>query len=391
MSKKRSLLWIAIICNTSAMIALTFYFMSLPWLAGDEKLLIWGSSALKFANRELPASEDFALINTSYDLQLIDRLDDYGFPVGQRAITDREKLASLLSIIGRSKTPPRYVICDIHFLDETASDSLLNLALGQLDQVIVSYHLNNEGVAEYPIFDQINRGLSDYVIGSIFDGVYKYQLIHHDSLLLTPLKVHQELSGKEINTIGPLVALGDDWMPNNFVMNYRLLQKDIEDIEAGFNPVSMGELLYLEEADIQEFVGGKVVVIGDFFESDMHETLFEITSGPLILLNAYLSIAAGDTFVNVWFFILLFIAYSYLSYMVFVEGDYMETVIRKYFGAVKIANYLAGFMSYLIILTLLSILTFSFFNVHLNVFFLAIVFYLLDKFVGYYHSIFLSK
>lgn len=388
MPKKRMVLWSGILLNTTAMVALTFYLMSLPWLAGDEKLLIWGTSAIKFANREIPSSSDFAFINTSYDLQLIDRLDDFGFAVGQRAITDRAKLASLLTIISKAQNPPKYIICDIHFLDATAHDDLLDSALSQHDNIIVSYHLNANESPEYPVFKKVKRGLSDYVVGSVFDGVYKYQLIHQDSILLTPLKVHNDITGVSSHAFGPLVKIGDRWTPNNFVMNYRLLQKDIENIEAGFNPVSLGELLYLSEQDIQHFVSGKIVMIGDFFENDLHETLFEITSGPLILLNAYLSINLGDTYVNVWFFLILFVAYTYLSYMVFVEGDYMEKLLTKYFGAVRIANYLAGFMSYLLLLTFLSMLTFFVFNIHLNVFFLAIAFYTTDKSIGtLYHLV----
>ncbi|SMD33703.1 hypothetical protein SAMN04488029_1620 [Reichenbachiella faecimaris] len=385
MIKKRIFLWLGIMANTLAMIFLTFYFMSLPWLAGDEKLLIWSTSAIKFANREMPASEDFALINTSYDLQLIDRLDDFGFPIGQRVITDREKLTLILDAISKTENPPKYIICDIHFLDSTASDFGLDTTLQKFDNLIISYHLNDFEEIEYPIFKDVNRGLSDYVIGSVFDGVYKYQLLHHDSLKLTPLKVYEDLSNQEAKPNGPFVKIGDRWTPNNFVMNYRLLQKDIENIEAGFNPINMGELLFLEDQDIQNFVAGKIVVIGDFFENDRHETLFEISSGPLILLNAFLTIQESDTYVNFWFFLLILASYAYLSYMVFVEGDYMESRITKYFGAVRVANYLAGFMSYLILLTLLSCLTFFIFNIHLNVFFLAITFYLTDRLIGLYH------
>ncbi|UXX79722.1 CHASE2 domain-containing protein [Reichenbachiella carrageenanivorans] len=386
MTKKKLFLWLGIIVHALVMIFLTFYLMSLPWLAGDEKLLIWSTSALKFANREIPPSEKYALINTSYDLQLIDRLDDFGFPIGQRVITDREKLTWLLDIISQSQTPPKYIILDVHFLDTTDFDSALDSVLQRFDQLIISYHLGDDGYLEYPVFQNTNKGLSDYVIGSVFDGVYKYQLIHHDSLKLTPLKVHEQLSGKSATQWGPWVKIGEQWTPNNFIMNYRLLQKDIEDIEIGFNPVSMGELLFLENQDIQDYVAGKIVVIGDFFENDMHETLFEITAGPLILLNALLTIQAGDTYINFWFFALLFAAYTYLSYMVFVEGDYMEKMITRHFGTVKIADYLAGFMSYLLLLTLLSCLTFFVFNIHLNVFFLAIAFYLMDKVVGFIYT-----
>ena len=386
MTKKKTILWAAIIINSVVMIVLTFYLMKLPWLAGDEKFLIWSSSAVKFATREVPPSENFALINTSYDLQLIDRLDEYGFPVGQQVVTDREKLAMLLEAISESKSPPKYIICDIHFVDSTSADKRLGEVLSKFDNLILSFHLNANNEPEYPIFKDVNRGLSDYVIGSVFDGVYKYQLIYNDSMHLTPLKVYEHISGNKIETLGPLVRVGDRWAPNNFIMNYRLLQKDIVNVEAGFNPVSMGELLYLEDADIQDFVADKIVVIGDFYEHDMHETLFEITAGPLILLNAFLTIQAGDTYVNFWFFVLLMLVYIYLSYMVFVEGDYMEKVIIEKFGAIKIAASLAGFMSYLFILTLLSLVTFFIFNIHLNIFFLALAFYLQDKIVGIVYS-----
>ena len=386
MYSKNILLWFGIIVNSLAMIFLTFYFMTLPWLAGDEKLLIWSTSALKFANREIPDSENFAFINTSYDLQLIDRLDEFGFPVGQQVITDREKLTYILDVISKSKKPPQYIICDIHFLDSTAADQALDTTLQKFNNLIISYHLNDDESIEYPVFNKVNKGLSDYVVGSVFDGVYKYQLLHHDSLKLTPLKIYEDLNDIKSRRLGPFVKVGDLWTPNNFVMNYRLLQKDIENQEVGFNPVNLGELMYLEDQDIQDFTANKIVVIGDFFENDMHETLFEITSGPLILLNAFLTIQSKDAYVNFWFFLLMIISYLYLSYMVFVEGDYMEKQLNKYFGAVKIANYLAGFMSYLLLLTILSCITFFIFHIHLNVFFLAICFYLMDKIVAYIYT-----
>lgn len=386
MKLKNLFLWLAIIANSIAMLVLTFYLIRLPWLAGDEKLLIWTTSALKLNTRELPPSEDFALINTSYDLSLIDRYDKFGFPVGNQAITNRDKLASLLEIIAKSEHRPKYIICDIHFVDSSEADDKLSAALSKFDNLIISSHLDENNQLEYPLFKNVNQGLSDYVIGSIFDGVYKYQLVYNDTLELTPLKVHSYLSKSKIVTWGSFVKVGEYWTLNNFIMNYRILQKDIMDGEAGFNPVGMGELLYLEEADIQEFVAGKIVVIGDFLESDMHETLFEITSGPLILLNAYLTIKAGDTYVNFWFFFLIISVYMGLSYMVLVKGDLVERITISKFGKIKSASSLAGFMSYLLILSILSVISFFIFNIHINVFFLAVAFYTTDKIVGLVHQ-----
>lgn len=368
--------------NTLVMFALTLFFMGLPWLAEDEKLLIWSSSAIQYANREVPSSSDYALINTSYDLQLIDHYDDYGFPVGNQAITDRTKLAEFLRIINSSPERPRYIICDIHFVDATESDSALHAQLIAYDNLIVSAHLKDDGQLDSLRFSDVKKGLSDYVLGSVFDGVYKYQLIHENTYKLLPLKVYEDLSGKQATKFGPFVKVGNRWTMNNFIMNYRLLQKDVAAQDVGFNPVNMGELLFLPEEDIQNYTAGKIVLIGDFFQSDMHETIFEISSGPLILLNALLTIQQGDTIVNVWLFLLIAVVYLCLSYMVFVEGDLIDTLINK-ITRNKAAKLLAGFTSYLLILSLLSLATFIFFNIHINFFFLAIAFYVTDELTDY--------
>jgi len=68
-------------------------------MAGDEKFMIWFTSGIKLSYREMPPPDQFAFINTAYDLQLINKTGQYGFPVGNQAITDREKLARLFNVI----------------------------------------------------------------------------------------------------------------------------------------------------------------------------------------------------------------------------------------------------------------------------------------------------
>ncbi len=363
------------------MMVLTFYLMKLPWLASDEKFLIWSTTFLDFSNRERPESEEFVFINTSSDLELIDKVDEFGFPVGNQAITDRQKLAQLLKVINECPEPPAYTIIDIHFVDSSANDTQLSLELYQMEKVILSAHINEHGDLEPPIFDQADFGISDYLIGTAFDGIYKYQLIFRDTAKLLPLKVHEHLTSTTSRKWGPFVKIGTSWTMNNFIMNYRILQKDIYDQEAGFNPVNLGELLYLSDEDIHEFVAGKIIVIGDFFENDMHETVLEITAGPLILLNAFLTIKHCDTVVNFWFFLLLAAAYAYMSYMAFAKDDIIERRINKLVGK-RFSRYLAGFASYFLLLTFTSLCTYLFFNIHLNVFFLAIAFYTIDVLTG---------
>lgn len=377
--------------NTAILFVLTFWLMSLPWLASDEKLMIWFTSLVKLTLREAPQSERFALINTSYDLKLIDRYDEFGFPVGNQAITDREKLASLLEVMAAADAPPDFVFIDILFANESEDDPALESALENFSKHILSYHLDDNNEPLLPVFSNANIGLSDYVIGNIFDGVYKYQLMYLDNLKLSPLKIYEQLYQKEAVRIGPIIKIGDFYTLNNFIINYRVLQKDIEDQEAGFNPINLGELLLLPDEDIQDYLKGKIVVVGDFRENDFHETIFEETAGPLILVNVLLSLEERDTYVNVLFFLLLTIGYLYLSYMALTNKDVIEEAIRRRYSNMLLLKYLAGFASYLFILTVLSLLTFFIFNIHLNVFFLACYLYGVDKTNGWISNKFIDK
>jgi len=377
--QRRLLLVVGVIANTITLFVLSFWLISLPWLAGDEKLMIWTTSLVKFLNREVPSSERFALINTSYDLMLIDRYDEFGFPVGNQAITDRSRMALLLDIVSKAQHKPDMMFFDILFEAPTPEDSALRASLLQLPRHMLSYHLDTDEQPILPVMPGVNIGLSDYVIGNNFEGAYKYQLVYNDSLHLSPLRIYEILYDTKARQIGPFVQVGEHTTLNNFIIDYKVLQKDIDDLEAGFNPVNLGELLLLPDEDIQEYLKGKIVVIGDFRENDMHETLFEITAGPLILVNVLLSLEAMDTYVNFWFFLLLGVVFAYVSYMSLTDKDIIEEAIQRRFGNVRLAKYLAGFASYLAILTSLSVLTFFIFNIHINVFFLSCYLYGVDK------------
>jgi len=216
---------------------------------------------------------------------------------------------------------------------------------------------------------------------NIFEGVYKYQLFYHDSIKLTPLRVFEKINPVPIEKAGPFVKIGDQWTPNHFILNYRLLQKDIYDLDMGFNPINLGELLLLSPKDIAAFINGKIVIIGDFMENDFHETIFEITSGPLILLNVLLSLQAMDTKVNTAFFIIVGLFFLFLSYLVFYPGDFIEKRIQHLYKNFKLLKQLVGFMNYFLILSVCSIITYFLFNIHLNVFFLSVYLYLADLIV----------
>lgn len=365
--------------NTIFLFLLTSWFWSLPWLAGDEKIMIWATSAIKLGSRSIPASDDFALVNSSYDQVLIDKYDEYGFPVGNQPITDRSKLSRLVEVVNASESKPRFLFIDIFFEEATQADSALQTGLQDLDATIVSTHIDEDGGLMKPAFPIKHMGLSDYVIGNIFEGVYKFQLFFRDTLKLTPLKIHESLNGYQAKKTGPFVRINSGYTLNHFIMNYRVLQKDIQNQEAGFNPVNLGELLLLPDEDISAFLQDRIVIVGDFYENDMHETLFEITAGPVILLNALLSIEHRDTVVNGWFLLIISTIYMLVSFVAIYPEDLIENYIRKRYGKIKWVGNLTSFMSYLIILSIASIICYFLFNIHINVFFLSVYLFIVEK------------
>jgi len=376
--KKKLAVFLALI-NTIILFVLTAWFWSLPWLAGDEKMMIWATSAIKLNFREVPESRDFFLINVSNDLMLIDATDDLGFPVGNQVITDRAKLLELFRIINNHSTQHKYILCDLRFEDRTEYDSALNAEMRKIDRMIISFHLDNEGNPILPVIEGVTSGLSDYVIGNIFDGVYKFQLYFGDTLKLTPLIISEEIQGLESSQTGPFVKMGKWFTLNYFIMSYRLLQKDIDSQEAGFNPVNLGVLLQLNPEDVASYLENKFVVIGDFFQHDMHETIFEITSGPVVLLNALLTIQNQDSRVNIFFFIILGGTFFALSFIAIYPEDLIEIYIRKKYGKLKWVGNLTSFMTYIVMLFLVSTITFFLFNIHINAFFLAIYLFIIEK------------
>jgi len=378
-SAHKRLIYFSALVNTGVLFLLTTWLWSLPWFAGDEKLMIKTTSAIKLNYRETPETKDYAFINVSYDLSLIDKHDEYGFPVGTQVITDRQRLTRLMKIINASSKKPDYILCDIFFEKPTEYDSALSEEMQKMDNLIISYHLDDMLQPRYPIIRGVDRGLTDYVIGNVFEGVYKFQLYFNDSLKLTPLMAYSELEEVDSEVYGPFVRIGSWWTLNHFIMNYRLLQVDVMDQEAGFNPINLGELLLLPEEDAAAFLENKFVVIGDFYEVDLHETIFEITAGPVILMNAYWSLLNKDTKLNVFFFLILLGSFFFLSMLAIYPEDLIEKYIKKRYGKIKWVQSITSFVSYLLFLVVISIITFLFYNIHLNVFLLAVYLFILEK------------
>jgi len=83
--------------------------------------------------------------------------------------------------------------------------------------------------------------------------------------------------------------------------------------------------------------------------------------------------------VNLFFVIIIALLFFSLSYLAIYPEDIIENYIKRKYGEVKWVGNITSFMSYLIILIVTSIITYFIFNIHLNVFFLAVYIFIIEK------------
>jgi hypothetical protein len=146
------------------------------------------------------------------------------------------------------------------------------------------------------------------------------------------------------------------------------------------------DLAYLDSAYTEAFIypllKDKIIFVGDFEDKDMHETIYGNTPGPIILLDAFLALEAGDNVIKVSFVIYLLFAFWLISYMNFYYEHVYNSWIKKITRSKKV-NALEAFTVYTIYFMLVSIISFFLFNIHIGVLVLTFYMYVIDKVKDY--------
>ncbi len=180
------------------------------------------------------------------------------------------------------------------------------------------------------------------------------------------------------------------WLDSIQKSNPAMVKDDVKptDFEADFgNLEQLYDLAYLDTSYANAFIypllKDKIIFVGDFEDRDMHETIYGKTPGPIILLNAFLALEAGDNVIQGWFLVYLFIAFWFISYMNFTyEHVYMEWIGKL--TRRKKTTAIEALTLYLIYFGIVSIVSFFLFNMHVGVLVLAFYIYLIDKIKDFY-------
>jgi hypothetical protein len=426
-SKKSIIFWS--IVNALFMTVFTFLWINnSDIITDDEEFLIKNTTGIKntlFKMRKKPASDELLFVDLAWEKQLKEEKDEAGMHIGKRAITNRTRIAELLSYLNK-KNEHKFIILDVFFKDSAdfKSDSLLQVELSKTKNILIPYHVGINGENELPIFNT-PIALSDYGKDEVENNFIKFKCLYEDSIRTTPLVMYETLHGNKYTDKGLFGTSQDRLALNSFILDLRIwrqnLVRDIEvsslsDTSGGpkyqimymsdllgdaINPAINKDLALLPEEErpgvedykmiseglVPELTKNKIIVIGDFSDTDIHETIYGATPGPLILLNIYLALREGDNLFSVWFILFLIAGFYVISYNCFSGNDFLVSFLNKATRKIKQfsrASIFLNLIGYILYFIVLSVLSFFLFNIHITILLLAVYMEVLDNILSYF-------
>lgn len=386
--------------NAFFLVWFTFFSLSYPYALPDEYLLVQTTSVTKnliFGLEQKPDTNRFLFVNVAWDKILADKFDPQvpDFPIGKEPITDRNKLIALLDLLAKKKDYA-FVVLDINFKGKTEYDSILTERINQMPRLLVSYHRDDKDKPDLPDLKIKHLGLSD--MEKVQEKSLKFKIFHNDSIKSTPLLIYETLYKKKFKKTDTFYFLGDKPVLNSFILDYRI--RNFDYTSGKYSKVHLGEWIdpafgymdYAEENIDEKYLNdyvfgltkGRIVFVGDFEDRDIHQTIYGNTPGPMILLDAFLALEAGDNVITWQFLTFLFILFLLISYITFgydkVYGKWLHKItFRKYDEK---ETFFESLTVYLIFFALMSISSYFLFNIHIGVLVMAFYMNIMEKVKG---------
>jgi len=346
----------------------SIYLLNLPYIYEDELRLIQITSAVKkfiISKEEKPDRNRFLFVNVCWEKQLIDKLDDEGFPMGNQTITNRKTLSRFFNKINQKPDNHKYLICDISFIDPSENDKELQAEFDKLQNYTVSYHKDKNDIPQNPIFN-VSKSISDYTTFNV-DKFIKFKLVQGDTLITTPLKIYKGIYNQEIEQ-GFFYKLNNKYILNSFIVDFRIWSYDLSDQSSyKYDYINIGDFQFLPDSAFHKLLKDRIVVLGDFELNDIHETIYGDMSGPLILLNTFLAVEKGQNRLSVYYLIFIFLSFVLINYYVFDINIRFKEHFSKLIAKSPIYNEMLRFFLYLFYFTIVSSISFFIFNIHLTI------------------------
>lgn len=310
---QRKLLLLSVL--TSTVIIIFTYVMGNSGypLPGETGALKQINDFKKFMGMQIGNVPDSVLfINVCYDKMLIP-YEENEVPVGNTAITDREKLLRFLTK-AKEANNYRYIFMDVFFEQglETEYDSALFHTITSMDRIAIPKH-EGSNICDTILYQKTAN--ADYAITWQALTFSRYQYIHGDEASVA-LKIYEDRIGSTIKK-----HWGGLWYSDNgrlcqnsatLLLPVRITGSllDEEGQVRERNYIYLGtDLLDLDEImPISEQIKDKIVIIGDF-NNDVHSTFLGSQPGSSILFNGYIALTQGSHLVNWLYMGILFVIY----------------------------------------------------------------------------------
>jgi hypothetical protein len=248
----------------------TYFSLKSPFTSEEEMMLLQFTSGLKrkvIQKHEKPGADRFLFISVSWDKKLIDKLDEYGTPIGKQPITDRANITRFLQILNQKPDNHTYLMIDIFFADfindGSRDDHELAVELKKTRNLLIPYHLTESGEPDYPIF-QTSLGLADYE--PTVDGqLVKFNIIRDGKYKTMPLLMYEQVSGSTYKAGMILDKLGDTPVMNAFILDHRIFEEDLRGTPSAYQKYYLNELLTLPPEAIHDFTKDRIIVLEGWF------------------------------------------------------------------------------------------------------------------------------
>lgn len=289
--------WVLLLC---------YLLGNTPYSLGDEESFVQylyiAKEQLSPTDKQLPP--DVLAINIAYDKQLVDCTDEYGFPQGQTAITDRTKLLRFLQLAEQNGRY-RYILLDVFFGADyaTPADSALFATIARMKRIVIPRH-RGEALADSLLLSK--AAYSDYST-SINEGNFvRYEYLPGGQSSIA-WRMYEECTSPAWSGDGFFATCNGKLCNRCLFLSFPVpFDGEAYDPEGNKNYYNLGcDLLDIADTeDLDALLDGKYIIIGNFVDDDLHDTYMGSMPGAFINLNAFLILMQGGHYVP-WFSMLV--------------------------------------------------------------------------------------
>jgi hypothetical protein len=189
-----------------------------------------------------------------------------------------------------------------------------------------------------------------------------------------PVYMHQQLNGGDVKEASPFYTDKGKLIFNSFIVDFPIRSFELFE-NAEYPVVNLSELLVLpEDVLVKDYLKDRIILLGDF-NTDVHSTIYGETPGTLILLNTFLTLKSGHHIVSFFWVLTMLLFFTLISHHLFFYKKQQAEGNSRF-------SFFASFFNYLVVLSVISVVSYLIFNVYVNILILVIYINLVSFLIG---------